>query len=700
MDHDVSSAVSSPPEAAAPPQEVAAESASPARYRRARAIPRRIVFTFLVLGTVSIAAVRMHDLLTANGFTDLEHILFGLFVVLMFPIAISFWIAFAGFFVRLRGGDRLALTNRLVEDDTPLAVRTAIVVPVHNEDPQRVSAGIRATYDSLERTGRLASFDFFILSDTTNPDIWVEEELVYDELRRGLSDPSRLRYRKRARNTEQKAGNIWDFCTRHGDDYRYMIVFDADSVMRGSTLVSLVQLMEQNEDVGIVQAPPVPANKNTFFGRLEQFAARAYGPLFQSGLNYVQCGEGNYYGHNAIIRLRPFVEHCRLPRLEGRGPLTGHIMSHDFVEAAFMRRAGYRVYLADELSGSYEEPPPTLIDYAARDRRWCQGNLQHARLLLLPGLNLVSRIHLAMGIMAYVSSPLWLLLLLISTGEAVRQQIEGHHYFPAEGSLFPIWAVSTKFETGMLFFSVMGLLFIPKLLATLSILLRGSLRRRFGGASNVFESTIVESFFSMLLAPILAVLQTQFVVYALLGRKVNWTAQERDDVGTPLFEAVRRHWGTTVLGLSWALLVGRFVPDLFPWLIPVVGGMSLAIPLSWFTSRLDYGRRAREFGLFLTPEETDPLYVLRRLREEIALRRGKSPAQPSDGLERVRTDRTVREIHLRNLPPEAQDPTPLEQHQRDGLVLRYRLHGPGALSALERHEVLLSRRAIETLTLS
>jgi membrane glycosyltransferase len=664
--------------------------------RAARIILRRTVFLCAVIATIVVAATRMRELLLANGYTDLERVSFALFVVLMAPIAFSFWIAVAGFYVRVRGGDPVALTKAGALLDTgPLIARTAILVPVHNEDPQRVCAGVRATLESLARTGHLGSFDLFLLSDTTDPDKWVEEEVVYHQFRESLPWPERLHYRKRARNLEHKAGNIWEFCERHGDAYRYMIVFDADSVMRGGTVVAFVRLMEAHPEVGIIQAPPVPANKNTFFGRMQQFAATAYGPLFQAGLNFVQCGDGNYYGHNAIIRIAPFLAHCRLPRLEGRGPLSGHIMSHDFIEAAFMRRAGYRVWLADELIGSYEEPPPTLVDFAARDRRWCQGNLQHARLLFWPGLSAASRIHLAMGIMAYASSPLWLFLLLVATGEAVRQAVVGHRYFGATGSLFPVWEISTRIETGMIFASVMALLFVPKLLAAITIIFDPVRRKRFGGASAVFESVVVESLMSMLQAPVLAVLHSKFVAMTLLGRRVKWTVQERDDVGTRWIDAFRVHAGTTAIGIAWWIVVANQAPDLLPWLSPVIGGMVLAIPLSWFTSRTDVGRRARQFGLFVTPEESDPLFVLRRLREEIEARRELRKEDPGDGLRRVLEDPIVRGIHERYLP--VSQSTPLQDHAREGLILRARIEGFGTLSPAEKYELLLSRRALEAL---
>jgi membrane glycosyltransferase len=658
-------------------------------------------FTFVVLVAVTWAAGTSYtaSLLLTNGLAPLEVACLGLFAILMAPLAISFWLAACGLWVRIRR-DPLSLMASLEATPERLTCKTAIVVPVHNEDPQRVAAGIAATHDSLQRTGQLEAFEFFILSDTTDPDVWVEEEIVYDELRRSLPDPSRLRYRKRPRNTEQKAGNLWDFCTRYGDEYRYMIVFDADSVMRGVTLVDMVRLMERNPTAGIVQAPPVPVNKSTFFGRLQQFAARAYGPLFQAGLNFVQCGEGNYYGHNAIIRLDPFRQYCRLPKLEGSGPLAGHIMSHDFVEAAFMRRAGFSVYLADGLTGSYEEPPPTLIDFAARDRRWCQGNLQHSRLLGERGLNTISRIHLAMGIMAYVSAPLWILLLLLATIDAAHNAIVGHSYFATGASLFPVWQVSTATETAILFAAVMGLLFAPKLFAAITLLMDAPTRRRFGGGAALFESVVIESVAATLFAPVMAALQSQFVVITLLGRKVKWTAQERDDVGTPLGVAARRHLWPTTLGLAWAIAAWQWTPGLLPWLAPVLAGLILSIPLSHLTSRLDLGISSRRAGLLLTPEETDPPFLLRRLRQEIDARKGRSVEPLPPGLERVLVDPRVREIHCANLPGELDEEaleSDLESHRRDGIQLRYRVEGSGSLTPEEQLELLRSRRRITEL---
>ena len=234
-------------------------------------------------------------------------------------------------------------------------------------------------------------------------------------VRRAHDAAGRVFYRRRLDRSERKAGNIAEFVRRWGAQYECMIVLDADSVMTGTALVTLARLMEAHPEIGILQSLPLPVGRETLFARLIQFGARLQSPMLSSGLAFWQLGESNYWGHNAIIRLRPFARYCVLPRLSGRPPLGGEILSHDFVEAAFMRRAGYEVRQVPELEGSWEEVPANVIDYAARDRRWTQGNLQHTRVLAFPGLHPLSRIHLLTGIVSYVSSPMWLALLLISS---------------------------------------------------------------------------------------------------------------------------------------------------------------------------------------------------------------------------------------------------------------------------------------------
>lgn len=659
----------------------------------------QLLFAGLTVATLSVFGRKMYIMMETNGMNALKMAIFVLFLILMVPITLSFWTATIGFIIRLGGGGSLKLSRSLAEPAQPSAdwPRTAVVVPVYNEDPAGVFAGIRATYMSLEETGFLPSFEFFILSDTTDADVWVREEMAFVDLRKSVSEPERIFYRNRRENVDRKTGNIADFCERWGGRYRYMIVFDADSIMTGGCLVDLVRLMERHPKAGIIQAPPLPVNRHTFFGRLRQFATHAYTSIFITGLNFWQGTAANYWGHNAIIRIEPFVEHCRLPRLSGREPLGGSILSHDFIEAAFMRRAGWKVYLATELRGSYEEVPPSLITYAARDRRWCQGNMQHIRLLFTPGLHPINRLHLVLGIMGYLSAPLWMLTLILSTIEGIRETVLPHPYFPTGPALFPTWRISQESQAVVLFLGVMGLLILPKVLSLL-LHLRREEGAGFGGRGKFALSVLVETVAATLLAPVLALLQSHFVLGILLGRNVKWDAQDRGEVETSLREAVRRFWPSTVLGIVWTVLLLEEAPKLFWWFSPVLAGFLLAIPMSVWSSRVSLGEWARRAGLFLTPEEANPPSILLARDEGMELAGSRTWAKAGDALEYVLGDPSVRALHLSLLSGSpAKDE--LRRNYLEGLELKYKHEGGKALAPREKRDLLLDEEMIRLLVM-
>lgn len=656
---------------------------------------RRSIFALMVGATfVAISWISL-AIFQVNGLSPLKLVIFILFLTLLVPIVLSVWTAIFGFVIQCRGEDDLELTRALDHQSThaPLP-RTAVVMPVYNEDPVRVFAGLKAVYDSLEQTGRLGTFDLFVLSDTTNPDVWVQEERAFAQLQKEVSDPNRLVYRNRRRNVERKSGNIADFCATWGERYRYMIVFDADSIMTGLSLVNLVQLMERFPGVGIIQAPPLPVNRRTLFGRLHQFAIRAYSSIFITGLNFWQGGTANYWGHNAIIRIKPFVEHCRLPTLSGKEPLGGAILSHDFIEAALMRRAGWKVYLASDLGGSYEEMPSSLIGYAARDQRWCQGNLQHARLLFTPRFHLVNRIHLWMGIMSYAASPLWLLLLLLTTLQAIGENLGYHSYFAPGKPLFPQWQISVQQQALELFIVMMGILLLPKVLSLVLLFHKPQRRAEFGGARNLVGSVLCETVFSTLLAPNLALLQARFVIGTLMGKNVKWESQDRGDTATTFAEAFRRHWLSEVLGVAWTLLLWQTAPKLFWWFSPVIAGFLMAVPISAWSSRATLGEWTKRRGIFLTPEELAPLPVLQELHRQLEHEPPYPWATATDGLAQVLEDPEVCEIHLSLLSPPSEPMDPLQQNHLEGLKIKYCQGRSQALTAQEKRELLLNSHAI------
>jgi membrane glycosyltransferase len=597
------------------------------RVRRAARWRRALFFTLTLL-TAAAATAMMCDILAANGLTGLERAGLVLFYILFVWITGAFWTALAGFLIRLRGGDRLALKPGELAG-RPLVGRTAIIMPIYNEDTVRVAAGLDVIWSSLARLPEQAAFDLFILSDTRKLEIAAAEEAAWRELTARHHARGRIFYRRRLENVGRKAGNIADFVRAWGGAYDYAIVLDADSVMSGAALVMLARLMDQHPQAGIIQALPLPAGRETLFARLIQFAARLSSPMLASGLAWWQLGEGNYWGHNAILRLKPFAAFCDLPRLPGSPPLGGEILSHDFVEAAFMRRAGFEVWLVPDDSGSWEEVPSNIIDYAARDRRWAQGNLQHLGLLPMRGLHWLSRVHLLTGVLSYASSPLWLLVLLLSSTVVILDAIHGHQYFtPGSYALFPTWPQYRDGEIVALLSITVAVLFLPKFFGALLALKDSRLRRGFGGGPRLFASLGLEQLFSILLAPAMMLFHTTFVVTTLAGKPVVWHAQERGDRGIGVLEALMRHKWHLVIGIGWGAVILAFAPRYIWWLLPVLAGMVLAVPLTVMTSRTGAGLWMRKHRLLLTPEETEPPVELAALQARLSP--GASPVASAD----------------------------------------------------------------------
>ncbi|MDI1251157.1 MAG: glucans biosynthesis glucosyltransferase MdoH [Lacunisphaera sp.] len=587
---------------------------------RKRVGRRRATFFTLTFLLTSLATWFMADLLWRDGMAAVEWVVLALFVVLFAHIAVGFSTALLGFYVLNRKGDPYRITRSIEGEplaSLPLAT-TAIVMPVFNEDPSRVFEGLRVIYRSLELSGRLENFDFFILSDSNNPNNWIQEEVAWVELCKQLNGFGRIFYRKRRISINKKSGNVADFLRRWGRKYRYMAVLDADSIMTGESLIKLVAMMERNPKVGILQTAPRVVNGVTLYSRLQQFSNRLYSPLFLAGLNYWHQGESNFWGHNAVIRVAPFMEHAALPELPGAGPIGGRILSHDFVEAALMRRAGWRVWLAYDLEGSYEEGPPTLIDSAKRDRRWCQGNLQHSWLLFARGFHPVNRVHLLMGIMGYVASPLWMLFLLISSIHTFREVATGSYldYHPeAYAALFGF--VVEVHQALALFTFTLLLLFLPKLISVI-LALQDRRGAAYGGPLRLAGSALLEVVTTTLLAPINMVFHTKFVLYILLGQGVGWVTQQRAaSEDTDWREAIITHSGQMTIGVIWGVSAFILVPSFFWWLSPVLAGLVLSAPLSILLGNAGLGRRARELGLFLTPDETQPPQELRRLERHM-----------------------------------------------------------------------------------
>ena len=655
-----------------------------------RALRRRLLLALLVFPPALLAAWGVSTVLPFHGGSAIEKALIVVSGLLFAWVSVGFWVALAGFVVLTRRSGRDLLGRDLPVLPTAISpgCRTAILFPICGEDMRRISAGVFSVYRSLQETGQMNAFDFFLLSDSKDPDAWVNEEIQWRQLSSDLGDPGNIFYRRRHLNIKRKSGNVADFCRRFGAAYRYMIVFDADSVMSGTSLVRLVQLMEHHPDVGIIQTPPAVVGRETLFARMQQFASRAYGPLFAAGLHALQLGDGSFWGHNAILRVEPFMEHCSLPRLPGKAPWGGDILSHDFVESALMRRAGWTVWLAYDMDGSYEEPPPTLVDEINRDRRWCSGNLQHLRLLFVDGFSAAHRWLFINGIMSYVSALLWMVLLLLSSAAVIVEAFRPPEYFPSGRALFPQWPVWDPFGPLALLTVTAVLLFFPKFLALLTIV-RQKRCSRFGGICGMLKSLFVESLLSVCLAPLRMWFHCKFIAFHFLGIKTGWLPQNREDLSTGWRDATRFHGSGVLFAALWTVILGLISPGFLLWMMPIVIPLLLAVPISVLTSRTNLGQAARKHRLFLIPEETaPPPELVALMNRQVVLARSESPLRlkSTDGFVRAVLNPRINLLHRRLSGNTIQSRLAAG---RRFLLLRKALNsGPEGLSVEEKKRIL------------
>jgi membrane glycosyltransferase len=615
------------------------------RSKTATRLARLFVFGGALLLT-GYGTYEMYQVVSVSRTTILQWALVALFTVNFSWIAVAFTSALLGFLALLKQ------PRRAPAAPTSLEQRTAIVMPVYNEQTARTYAALEAIYEEIEATGLGSNFDYFILSDTTNSDAWIAEERAFLALRERLGPNARFYYRHRPKNYHRKAGNIADFVMRWGGRYEHMLVLDADSLMTGECITRLAAAMEADPDAGIIQTLPLIINRNTLFARVQQFAARVTGPVIATGLSVWMGRDGNYWGHNAIIRTKAFAEQAGLPDLKGKPPLGGHILSHDFVEAALMRRAGWDVYMLPDLGGSYEESPPSLIDLSARDRRWCQGNLQHMRVITAKGLKLPTRQHFATGIMSYLASPFWLFQLIVGIALVLQTTYIRPEYFARDFRLYPIWPRFDPERALALFALTMGILLAPKIFGLLLMLLRGNDRRASGGAIRLTVSAVLEIILSALLAPIMMLIQSGSVFQILLGRDTGWQPQRRDDGSIPWKDIVRRHRSHAVLGALAGISAFSISTSLFLWMSPTIVGLLLAIPLSWLSGQLGAGLALKRWGLLRTPEEFRPPAIATRANE-LQARNAAFGFDDDDGIRALYEDTNLRERHMEMLPPAA-----------------------------------------------
>lgn len=553
---------------------------------------RRRLFLSLVLATGLSGLLLLFMALSATGVSLFASLPLTLLFALTFTwIAVSFWHAVIGFALSLTGRDPYSLQPEPELAANLASHRTALVMPIYNEDPAAVRAGLAATARSLLAAGPADGFEIFVLSDTRDADILAAEQAALAGLQRELGSALPLHYRHRPNNRGRKAGNLADFCRRWGRRYEFMLVLDADSRMKGSAIRRLVARMQSDPAIGLIQTVPIPAGQHSLFARLMQFASALYSPMLARGQAFWQGPVGNYWGHNALIRVSAFMACCGLPTLPGRAPLGGEIMSHDFVEAALLARVGWKVVLDTAPLASHEEIPANLLDYAARDRRWMQGNLQHLRLLNIAGLKPASRLHFVFGAASFLSSLAWLGLLSLGLLTMLLMPVAG-----AEGGngTGPSWGL-------IMLGTTLGLLFGPRALGlSLSLIQRP---REFGGRPRLLLSALLEAAAGVLLAPIMMLFHSRFALEILVGGSVRWVSPPRGARGVSFVEALKRTGLIGLVGLTWLTLAAWLTPQFLWWMSPVWMGLLLAPLVVWASGSERLGRALRAPGLLLTPQE-------------------------------------------------------------------------------------------------
>jgi membrane glycosyltransferase len=609
--------------------------------KRKRATRRVVAARLLTFGGAAAltagGAYEMTQVVSVGGVTLLEAAMTVLFAITFGWIALAATSALAGALASPARHIRLAHTGG------KLNARTALVMPIYHEDPAATTAALEAMARGLAEADEAEAFEIVILSDSTSADAWVRETLAVEQLCGALAGVMPVWYRRRWSNAAKKAGNVKDFVEQWGGRYEHFIVLDADSLMAPSTLITLAAAMEHDPRLGILQTVPVLTGGTTLFARLQQFAGRVHGPIVARGLAAWQGSDGNYWGHNAIIRTRAFAEACGLPVLPGRQPFGGPILSHDFVEAALMRRAGWRVEMAPRLGGSWEESPPSLIDAAVRDRRWSQGNLQHARVIAARGISTASRVHLAIGIMSYLASPFWLLLIAFGFALSLQARFIRPEYFPDTFQLFPTWPHFDSERMIRLFVLTMLVLFLPKLMGLARALARPELRRGCGGAGRLVASFFAEVVVSALLAPIMMVVHSRQIYEILLGRDAGWERQRRESGETAWSDAWLRHRWHMACGAALALAAWFLSPAILAWLTPTLAGLIFAVPLSRASGNADIGAAFARAGILRIPEETEPHPIFRSRAEAT----GRIAPAPDDPTAALATSNDLRAAHFR-----------------------------------------------------
>jgi membrane glycosyltransferase len=562
---------------------------------------RRLLVASLNLATIGVLAYVMARVLGDDGWSWLDFGIFASFVIGTPWTVVGFWNAVLGFYLLHFASAPVAQVSPFLKAGrrrTPIGYRTAVLMTLRNEDPARAFARLSIVRQSLDATGYGDRFDYFVLSDTSDLNVAAAEERLFDEWQASFAEPARAVYRRRERNDGYKAGNLRDFVERWGSKYDVMLPLDADSLMSGPEILRFVRIMQAHPKIGILQSLVVGTPSPSAFARVFQFGMRHAMRSYTVGSAWWMADCGPYWGHNAFIRVAPFAAHCHLPMLPGKPPLGGYVLSHDQVEATLMRRAGYEVRVAPTEGGSWEDNPPSILEFTKRDLRWCQGNMQYFRLLGLPGLKPLSRLQIFLAILMYLGSLSWMTMIVLS---ALK--------------VFEPGAMSeTQIAMGMTLFATCFMMSLsPKLAGMLdAAMTRGSLAR-YGGPVRFFAGSLVEITFSVLLAPVASFRIALFMIGLLFGRATIWNGQQRDVQGLSWATAISGLWPQTLFGLALFTLLYVKAPAALIWAAPLLIGMVFSAPFAVLTASPSFGRLLAHLGVCAVPEEFDMPAELRRL---------------------------------------------------------------------------------------
>jgi membrane glycosyltransferase len=540
--------------------------------------------------------------LSPGGFGAIDLILVLLFAVTLPWYVIGFWNATIGLLIMRFARDPVAAVTPVagrVRGDEPITTSTAILLCIRNEPPERAARLLAPMLEGLTARGAGEHFHVYVLSDTNAPAVAAAEDACFAALAESWRGKVALTYRRREDNAGFKAGNIGDFCERWGKDHDFAIMLDADSVMTVDLVLKLVRIMQVDPRLGILQSLVIGMPSASAFARIFQFGMRLGMRSYTIGSAWWQGDCGPYWGHNAIVRIAPFMTHCHLPVLTEGALVKGHVLSHDQVEAVLMRKAGFSVCVLAEEGSSFEQNPPTLVEFIRRDLRWCQGNMQYWHFVRMPGLKPVSRYQLAFAILMFIGSPAWIGMLLIGSAAVAAA---------------PTPADFMRFDAGIAaLILVLAMWFAPNIATVVDVLARPQLRHLFGGGLRFTASFAITIVFVILVAPIMWASHTLFLVRLLFGRTVGWGAQARDDHEVPWSLAVRHFWPQTLVGLAPIVLLALTAPSAIPYALFIAGGPLLSIPLAVVTASPALGRALIAVGLDRLPEETAPPPELRAL---------------------------------------------------------------------------------------